>query len=260
MPTTWSERAEHYAHSEMFKYGPGLEKLLALARPTWSDSCVDIGAAAGHTAAALAKYAANVLGIDSSEGMLRQAMGAFKQVDNLEFAFGFAHDTGLLANSYDIVTVRHAAHHFASIPSFLDEVKRILKPGGRLVIVDEVSANSEIDDWFNALEHLRDAQHHRAYLLREWFGFVRAAKLNWVIGDDRTRLHIDVAAWLARANLDSEERSTVYEHFLSASPTERNTLNLKFEGKTAVSFDLPLGVMLATKPLENSPKVMEEQK
>lgn len=252
MVDAWSQRAEHYASSSLFQAGPELGRLLALARPTWSDSCLDIGTGTGHVAALLAKHAGNVIGLDPSEAMLRSAMADYGHVNNLDFVFGYAHDTGQLAASYDIVTVRHAAHHFASIQGFLAESYRVLKPGGRLVIVDEVTADTEIDDWFHALETLRDDSHHRAYLMREWHSFIDSSGLQWVVGDQYTRLPIEVSSWLARSNLDHEGRADVYEHFMLASPKERSLLNIRYENRMAVSFDLPLAMILAIKPLEES--------
>lgn len=253
MSTSWSERAEQYASSEIFRHGPELRVLIALARPTWSDACLDIGTGAGHTAALLAQRARSVLGLDPAEGMLRQAKERYGHLGNLDFCFGYAHDTGQLAESYDVITVRHAAHHFPDIPGFLAEAARILKPGGRLVVVDEVTTDPDIDDWFNALESLRDREHTRAYQLREWRDYVGGSSLRWVVGDDHTRLPIDIPNWLARSNIDHHERADVYEHFSLATPRERSLLNIRFEGKTPVTFDLPLGVMLMTKPVEGQP-------
>ena len=248
---TWSERTEGYTNDAIFKEGSDLFKLVALARPTWSDICLDIGTGAGHTAAMLAKGTGRVLGLDPAEGMVRSAMETHAGVGNLEFAYGFAHDTGVPNDSFDLITVRHAAHHFSNVPSFLKEVSRVLKPGGRVVIADEVTPNPEVDEWFDALERLRDPSHHRAYMMREWREYVNQSGLTWVVGDSETKLHIDVNSWLARANLSHEDRAAVYEHFLIASPEERSALKIKFEGNTAMSFKLPVGIMLITKPFDD---------
>ena len=74
---------------------------------------MDVGTGAGHTAAMLAKGTSRVLGLDPAEGMVRSAMeDARRTRGNLEFAYGFAHDTGVPNDSFDLITVRHAAHHF----------------------------------------------------------------------------------------------------------------------------------------------------
>ncbi|MEZ4606593.1 MAG: class I SAM-dependent methyltransferase [Deinococcales bacterium] len=126
----WSARATQYAQSNLHKAGDDLKKLLALARPTWSDICLDMGTGAGHTAAALAPHVRSVLGIDPSEGMLRQAMASYGNLNNLEFAYGYAHDSNQQSESFDLITVRHTAHHFPSIAKFLAEAKGCLNPVG----------------------------------------------------------------------------------------------------------------------------------
>ena len=86
--------------------------------------------------------------------------------------------------------------------------------------------------------------------MREWREFVGQSGLTWVVGDSETKLHIDVNSWIARANLSHEDRAAVYEHFLIASPEERSALKIKFEGNTAMSFELSVGMMLITKPFD----------
>jgi len=244
----WSERAKHYAQSPLHQHGTDLKKLLALARPTWSDICLDLGTGAGHTAAALAPYVRSVLGIDPSEGMLRQAMQTYGHLNNLEFAYGYAHDTNQASESFDLISVRHTAHHFPSLPKFLHEAARVLKPGGRMVILDEITPHIEVDDWYDGLQRLRDPSHKRAYLLREWQTYVDNSPLTWICGDERTTLSIDVASWLARGSLPRNDYPIVYEHFLMANTKERSVFHVKFEGSSATSFIMPFALILVEKP------------
>ena len=136
---TWSARSADYAASEPHKFGPSLPKLLSLARPSASDILLDVGTGAGHTAAAFAPFVKKVYGLDPAEGMLAAAREMYGYLDNLEFIPGTGDDTGFPDNTFDLITARHTLHHHESVPDTLKELERVLKPGGRLVIVDEVT-------------------------------------------------------------------------------------------------------------------------
>lgn len=62
-----------------------------------------------------------------------------KQDPRFRAVDGDALDTGLPANSFDLILNIHSMHHFATpenVGRFVAEAERLLKPGGRLAIVD----------------------------------------------------------------------------------------------------------------------------
>jgi SAM-dependent methyltransferase len=63
---------------------------------------------------------------------------------------------------FDGVVTRLAIHHFANPQRALDEMFRVLRPGGAAVIVDAVSSeNLDESKLHNAIERLRDPSHMR---------------------------------------------------------------------------------------------------
>lgn len=245
---SWSARGSQYATSDVHKSGPSLAKLLALARPKRSDVCLDIGTGTGHTAAALAVYAAQVVGLDVAKGMLRAARELYSDVGNLEFVLAPAQDTGLKTGSFDIVTARHTLHHHPDLLATLREVKRLLKPGGRFVIVDEVTPDADVDAWYDALERTRDHTHVRAYTLSEWQALILASGLSWVVGDSETRYSLEVENWLERMNLDSSTTTAAYDLFSNADAHARDVFAIEYEEDKATRFEMPMALILAVKP------------
>ncbi len=100
---------------------------------------LDIGCGTGRFAARLLKRqpAARVWGLDLSPGMLgrcrqrgRALGGRLQVVQGDSERLPFADDT------FDAVTCAHSFHHYPRQQTVLREMHRVLRPGGRLLIVD----------------------------------------------------------------------------------------------------------------------------
>lgn len=247
----WSELGSNYASSEVHKQGPSLFKLLELARANPNDTCLDIGTGTGHTAAALAKTAKYVYGLDPSVGMRQAATELYSGISNLEFVDGTSENTNYPNNHFDIVTARHTLHHHPSMPKTLTEIKRVLKPGGRLIIVDEITPNSELNDWYHELEITRDPTHIRSYYLSEWQEFINSAGLKWIVGDAKTSYQLDIEKWIMRMKPSPEQANKVRQLFAEASPLAKTVFNIQYKDGLALSFKIPMAVILAVKPETN---------
>lgn len=75
------------------------------------------------------------VGIDLTEVPLRIARQRFG-ASRLSFVTARADVLGLASETFDIVISVEASHCFPSMPRFLDEVSRVLRPGGKLVLAD----------------------------------------------------------------------------------------------------------------------------
>lgn len=241
----WSKRGADYAESAPHRSGPSLPKLLALARPVAEDVCLDIGTGTGHTAAQVAKYASRVYGLDPAEGMLEAAREAYGELEGVAFVSGTSEETGFPNETFDLVTARHTLHHHPNLPKTLLEIRRVLKRGGRLVLVDEVTPHAEVAAWFHELETTRDPTHVRASSMEEWRESIREAGLEWVVGDAETTYWLEVASWIGRMKPTPEGAEKVRELFREASPSARETFNIMYRGGEAVSFDMPMALILA---------------
>ena len=101
---------------------------------------LDVGCGTGTLLAELAKSgAANLSGVDLAEGILSDARKKFFEL-NIEVDLRAADVEDRIPwedNVFDIVTTTGALHHFYRPFDALDEIKRVLKPGGRLIVIDQ---------------------------------------------------------------------------------------------------------------------------
>ena len=97
---------------------------------------LDLGTGTGSVALGLARNGLDVTGVDISDELLVVADRAAAS-ENLDIAFlnARAEDTGLPSAGFDLVTAGQCWWWFDR-EATVDEVRRVLRPGGRLVIGD----------------------------------------------------------------------------------------------------------------------------
>jgi len=163
--------AAAYATASVQKGGPELTAMLAVEL-RGDERVLDVACGAGHTALAFAPRVAEVVAVDVTEAMLAtgRRLAEEQGIGNVTFQPGDAEALPFADASFDLVTCRYAAHHFAHPTVAAREWARVLKPGGSLLLADLVSPdNPAADTVLNAAEILRDPSHVRDYRIAEWY-------------------------------------------------------------------------------------------
>ncbi|MEO1793979.1 MAG: methyltransferase domain-containing protein [Pseudomonadota bacterium] len=183
--------AANYVASPVHAKGKSLARLVEAVAPRADWHALDIATAAGHTAFAFAPHVAHVVASDLTPEMLDQAraLAAEKQITNVSFAEADAEALPFEDATFDLVTCRIAPHHFPDVAAFVREAARVLKPGGRFGLVDNLAPDATTNPdltadaahqsavAYNAFEKRRDPSHGRALAYAEWIAIVEAAHL-----------------------------------------------------------------------------------
>ncbi len=132
MKVDFGATADDYA-----KHRPGFpsslfEKLSEFSIGLPGQNIVDIGTGTGTLARGFAVRGCDVIGIDPSAAMLKQAQ-QLDQSDQIDFRLGTAENTGLPDASADVVAAGQCWHWFDR-PRAVQEVARILRPNGYIAI------------------------------------------------------------------------------------------------------------------------------
>lgn len=115
---------------------------------------VDLGVGDGLVTLMLSEVASSVTAVDISSEMLEQLRqrAARKGIANIETVEADIEDLPLADASYDVVVMSQALHHARSPEKALREARRILVPGGRLLVLDLLAHTEE---WVrDQLQHL----------------------------------------------------------------------------------------------------------
>ena len=131
-----------------------LAALSALIDPSWTIG--DLGCGTGQVSAALAPFAARVVAVDDSAAMLQAAKKRLAAFDNVDLRRGELESLPIDDTRLDAATLMLVLHHVSEPEKALNEVARVLKPGGRVLLVD-------------MLPHDRD--NYRQQMGHVWLGF-----------------------------------------------------------------------------------------
>jgi ubiquinone/menaquinone biosynthesis C-methylase UbiE len=125
---------------------------------------LDLACGPGLVSEALAAEAEQVVGVDLTPEMVDRARERCRAAghDNTEFHEAAVEALPMDDGVFDAVVTRLAIHHFEDPEAVLREARRVLTPGGLLVILDIIASEDEDEARLhNALEELRDPSHVR---------------------------------------------------------------------------------------------------
>ena len=133
------------------------EALLRLMPPM---VIADIGAGEGGFSLLLAQRATQVIAVDSSAKMIEvgQDQAQRKGVRNIEYRQGDMEQLPIDTGSVDLVSFSQSLHHALHPDRAMQEAWRVLKPGGRIVILDlakhrfEEARELYADEWLGFSE------------------------------------------------------------------------------------------------------------
>jgi ubiquinone/menaquinone biosynthesis C-methylase UbiE len=159
------------------------QELAAMLAPTAADHVIDVGSGLGGPSRYIAStYGCRVTGIDLTPAFVATATALTARVglsERVEFRVGSALDLPFAASSFDCAWSQNVAMNIADRPRYYSEMRRVLRPGGRLAIQDVAIGNGTALDfpvmWADhaAISFLRTPEETRALLEAAGFRVLR---------------------------------------------------------------------------------------
>ena len=145
---------------------------------------------------ALAPFVKNITCIDLTEEMLAQGkkFAEESQVKNIYFQTGNAEELPYDSETFDLVVTRLSFHHFDNPEKPFNEMKRVLKKGGKLVVWDMEATEESLREINDKIENMRDPSHTRILSREE---FEEMFKKDFVLQCEETTLvPVNLTSWM----------------------------------------------------------------
>jgi ubiquinone/menaquinone biosynthesis C-methylase UbiE len=241
----FGKTAAHYLTSKPHAKGKSLERLIELTSPQKDWRVLDIATGGGHVAYTFSPHVARVWATDITQEMLDMvaAETAKRGLTNVRVTYAKAEALPFEDASFDLVTCRIAPHHFDSIPKFLAEVHRVLKPNGVFALVDNVVPAGSVGDYINAFERLRDPSHLRAWTMDEWRKALGVARLA-VEHEEQIYKTMEFKSWAQR--YDDTMKALLRAMLTQVTPEVKKVLEPN-EGADDFTFRLCEGLFITRK-------------
>jgi ubiquinone/menaquinone biosynthesis C-methylase UbiE len=248
-------RAQYGAAGDAYVRSPGhaggddLRRMIEAAQAQPGDRALDIATGGGHVAKGLAPLVAEVVASDLTPQMLVTAERFItgEGFTNVRFQQADAEDLPFADASFDIVTCRIAPHHFPNPERFVSESARVLRPGGRFLLIDSTVPAGEIGVRYNRFELVRDPSHVRSLTTDEWTALIEQSGLTLESVEHFTKRHI-FRDWAARARVPDDQMRQLASLLLDGGPEMAKAFRVERDGDELIAFTDEKTLFVARKP------------
>ena len=212
---SFTEQAKNFETKAMnFTKQEYLEHMISCVKPQKTDTVLEVAAGTCICGRSLAPFVENVTCLDMTTAMLAvgKAEAAKLRLLNMDFVQGDAEKLPFSDNSFDIVVSRLAFHHFSNPKRCFSEMVRVLKTGGKLVVMDMEAAEETLRDTEDELETLRDPSHMRNLSKEEFAEMFQDSRLP-IMTMDCTEIPVSLPAWLALTNTPTRTAADISKRF-----------------------------------------------
>lgn len=158
---------------ELFGNAVGGGALLGLLDDDWVVG--DLGCGSGHLSALLAPFVSRVIGVDASTSMLERARVRLGTSSTVDLRAGDLESLPIADGELDAAIISLVLHHSPEPKRVLTEAMRVLKVGGRLLLVD-LTPHDQVE--------------YRERMGHVWLGFSSAQVTEWLQGAGFSRVKV----------------------------------------------------------------------
>jgi SAM-dependent methyltransferase len=158
----FAHQADAFARSPTMSLAETLDAVVDLVPEDPTARWAEVACGPGLISRAMARRVGSVQGLDLTPAMVDKARAEATAagVGNVSFTVGDATALDLAADSFDGAITRFSLHHIPAPLRVLEEMRRVVKPGGLVIVADHVTDDAgEAAAWHEQVERLRDPSH-----------------------------------------------------------------------------------------------------
>lgn len=177
-----------------------------------SDCVLEVAAGTCVCGRSLAPMVDSIICIDATPEMLEVGKNEAKKANltNISFVEGVAENLPFEDNSFDIVMTRLSFHHFTEMETPFSEMSRVLRPGGKLVIIDMEATEEALRESEDEIETLRDFSHVKNRSKEEFISLYKENQYT-LIKVESTPISVELSAWMELTNTSKKLQTDILQ-------------------------------------------------
>lgn len=217
----WHERAKVYQNLEWVCNKSYLKEVVHAIAPNSQDIVLDIGTGTGAVAVAVSPAVSKVIGVDFSQSMLDRA----GRHDNIYYIKWDVCKPLFQDSIFTKVVARQVLHHIPDTQIVADICYRVLKKGGKFIVVEPVCPSSDIRDAYSEIFKLKD--NRRIFTEEDLVRITEKAGFENVEAVTFRVKKFSVRNWLDNNALESVVQDKIFELHVRSSEAFRRAYRMK---------------------------------
>jgi len=245
----FTRQAIPFATAPAISDGAMLEAMAEFGQVGGDDAVLDVACGPGLLAAAFARRARFVTGIDLTPAMIERAKAhcAAQGLSNVTFDTGDVMHLPYADGAFTLVVSRFAFHHLEQPEAVLREMVRVCALKGKILLIDGVCSDDPAKaEAFNRVEKIRDPSHVSFRTLATLQAWIESAGL-LPLGVRACPLKTELEAVLARSFPDPGGAERIRAAFAAAVEEDAFGVGLHRAGQ-ALRYAYPAMALLAERP------------
>jgi len=230
----FKRQAETLSVASVFTDAGVLDQIHSAVKPTRMMNLLDLGCGPGIVTAAIAPDVKEIVAYDLTPEMLDKAKLKCQEagLKNVRFELGSAEHLPFPDESFDSVVTRLTIHHFLDPHPVMNEVVRVTRRGGKVVVADVVSSeNGEEAALHNSLEILRDPTHVQMLSYSAMLELIQSAGLR-ITSTVTWEMKRDYDEWIRITNAPERIKPLYTIMVALANAGLHAGIHIHFDGKT----------------------------
>jgi SAM-dependent methyltransferase len=227
----FTHQTDAFARSPAMTAAATLGSLVELVPADPAARWLETACGPGIVSRGIAARVGSVRGVDLTPAMVEKAgaEAAAAGIGNVEFSVGDATALEFEDGSFDGAVNRFSLHHIPVPQRVLEEMERVVRPGGYVVLADHLTdADADAAAWHEEIERLRDPSHW-ACLTRERLLAAGGAAGLALDEEQVIPLDLDFEEWLGRGS-GGAGAAALIERLLGAAPASAESFRVSGGG------------------------------